>query len=74
MVVVVYELPAVLSVDPTGQVESVTAGLLTVEVTKLPVPKRWEQVVLGCGSGLVEPPPPPQPTSNKRGSMGRRRK
>jgi hypothetical protein len=74
VVVVVYELPAVDNVDPAGQLESLTAGLLTVDVTKLPVPKRCEQATVGSGSGLVEPPPPPQPISSRMGRIGVRRK
>ena len=70
VVVVVYELPAVVNVDPVGQLESLTAGLFTVVVTKIPVPRRCEQATVGSGLGLVEPPPPPQPTSSRMASMG----
>jgi hypothetical protein len=39
-VVVVLEIPAVVRVDPLGQVESVTLGLVTVVVVKPVVPRR----------------------------------
>ena len=51
-------MPDWVKVESDGQIESVTLELVTVVVTKVPIPKRWEQVVAGCGSGFAAPPPP----------------
>jgi hypothetical protein len=62
VVVLVLEMPDCVKVCPLGHVLSVTLGLVTVDVTNAPVPKRSAQVLLGKGAGLV-PPPPPQAQS-----------
>ncbi|GAB3005244.1 hypothetical protein GCM10010960_16190 [Arenimonas maotaiensis] len=65
-------MPDWVRVEPDGQVESVTLGLVTVVVTKLPVPRRCEQVLTGCGSGFVLPPPPPPQAESKESEAASR--